>query len=48
MDFEGFAMAEKQTALQQIKKLDEERTKIVENAKGDALARAEEAPNTLR
>jgi hypothetical protein len=43
MDFEDFTMAEKQTALQQIKKLDEERGKILEGAKKEALARAEEA-----
>ena len=47
MDFEEFTMAEKQTALQQIKKLDEERTKLLESAKADALARAEEAINEL-
>ena len=47
MDFEDFTMPEKQTALQQIKKLDEERTKILEGAKADALARAEEAINEL-
>ena len=47
MDFEDFTMAEKQTALQQIKKLDEERTKLLESAKADALARAEEAINEL-
>jgi DNA repair exonuclease SbcCD ATPase subunit len=47
MDFEDFTMAEKQTALQQIKKLDEERTKLLESAKTDALARAEEAINEL-
>ena len=47
MDFEDFTMAEKQTALQQIKKLDEERTKLLEGAKADALARAEEAINEL-
>jgi DNA repair exonuclease SbcCD ATPase subunit len=40
-------MAEKQTALQQIKKLDEERTKILEGAKKEALARAEDAINEL-
>jgi hypothetical protein len=40
-------MAEKQTALQQIKKLDEERAKLLESAKADALARAEEAINEL-
>src|ERR1700730_13666694 len=40
-------MAEKQTALQQINKLDEERTKLLESAKADALARAEEAINEL-
>jgi hypothetical protein len=40
-------MAEKQTALQQIKKLDEERAKLLESAKNDALARAEEAVNEL-
>src|ERR1700732_1272293 len=43
MDFEDFTMPEKQTALQQIKKLEEERAKLLENAKADALARAEEA-----
>jgi len=47
MDFEDFTMAEKQTALQQIKKLDEERTKLLESAKADALARAEEAIHEL-
>ena len=47
MDFEDFTMADKQTALQQIKKLDEERTKLLESAKADALARAEEAINEL-
>jgi hypothetical protein len=47
MDLEGIAMAEKQTALQQIKKLDEERGKILEGAKKEALARAEEAINEL-
>jgi hypothetical protein len=47
MDFEDFTMAEKQTALQQIKKLDEERAKLLESAKTDALARAEEAINEL-
>jgi hypothetical protein len=47
MDFEDFTMAEKQTALQQIKKLDEERTKLLESVKADALARAEEAINEL-
>src|ERR1700720_3370266 len=40
-------MAEKLTALQQIKKLDEERAKLLESAKADALARAEEAVNEL-
>ena len=45
--FEDFTMAEKQTALQQIKKLDEERGKILESAKKEALARAEEAINEL-
>jgi hypothetical protein len=40
-------MPEKQTALQQIKKLDEERAKLLESAKADALARAEEAINEL-
>ena len=40
-------MAEKQTALQQLKKLDEERGKLLESAKADALARAEEAINEL-
>ena len=47
MDFEDFIMPEKLTALQQIKKLDEERTKLLESAKADALARAEEAINEL-
>ena len=47
MDFEGFTMAEKQTALQQIKKLDEERAKLLEAAKADALAKAEEAISEL-
>ncbi len=47
MDFEDFTLAEKQTALQQIKKLDEERGKLLENAKADALTRAEEAINEL-
>jgi hypothetical protein len=47
MDFEDFTMAEKQTALQQITKLNEERTKILEGAKKEALARAEEAINEL-
>jgi hypothetical protein len=32
---------------QQIKKLDEERTKLLESAKADALARADEAINEL-
>jgi hypothetical protein len=40
-------MAEKQSVFQQIKKLDEERTKLLESAKADALARAEEAINEL-
>ena len=40
-------MAEKLTTLQQIKKLDEERAKLLESAKADALARAEEAVNEL-
>jgi hypothetical protein len=43
MDFEDFTMVEKQTALQQIKKLDEERAKVLEGAKKEALARAAEA-----
>ena len=43
----GNAMAEKPTVLQQIKKLDEERAKILEGAKNDALARAQEAINEL-
>jgi hypothetical protein len=47
MDFEDFTMPEKQTALQQIKKLDEERAKLLESAKTDALAWAEEAINEL-
>ncbi len=40
-------MAEKLTTLQQIKKLDEERAKLLDSAKADALARAEEAVNEL-
>ena len=40
-------MVEKLTTLQQIKKLDEERAKLLESAKNDALARAEEAVNEL-
>jgi hypothetical protein len=47
MDFEDFTMAEKQTTLQQLKKLDEERTKLLEGAQADALARAEEAIKEL-
>jgi hypothetical protein len=47
MDFEDFTLAEKPTTLQQLKKLDEERTKLLEGAKADALARAEEAINEL-
>ena len=43
----GNAIAEKPTVLQQIKKLDEERAKILEVAKNDALARAQEAINEL-
>ena len=38
---------EKQSALQQIKKLDEERAKLLESAKNEALTRAEEAINEL-
>jgi hypothetical protein len=33
MDFEDFTVAEKPTTLQQLKKLDEERTKLMEGAK---------------
>ena len=40
-------MAEKLTTLQQIKKLDEERAKLLESAKTDALTRAKEAINEL-
>lgn len=40
-------MAEKLTTLQQIKKLDEERAKLLESAKADALTRAKEAVNEL-
>ncbi len=50
MDFEDFTVAkepEKQSALQQIKKLDEERAKLLESAKNDALTRAEEAISEL-
>jgi hypothetical protein len=44
---EDFSMVEKQTALQQIKKLDEERAKLLESAETDALTRAEEAISEL-
>ena len=47
MDFEDFTMAEKLTTLQQIKKLDEERAKLLESAKTDSLTRAKEAINEL-
>jgi hypothetical protein len=47
MDFEEFTMAEKLSTLQQLKKLDEERAKLLESAKSDAVARAEEAINEL-
>jgi hypothetical protein len=47
MDFEDFTVAEKPTTLQQLKKLDEERTKLLESGKADALARAEEAISEL-
>ena len=47
MDFEDFTVAKELTALQQIKKLDEERAKLLDSAKADALARAEEAINEL-
>lgn len=47
MDFEDFTVAEKSATLQQLKKLDEERTKLLEGAKADALARAEEAISEL-
>ena len=40
-------MAEKLTTLQQIKKLEEERAKLLESAKSDALTRAKEAINEL-
>ena len=40
-------MAEKLSTLQQLKKLDEERAKLLESAKNDALTRAEEAINEL-
>src|ERR1700704_4798532 len=40
-------MAEKLTTLQQIKKLDEERAKLLESAKTDSLTRAKEAINEL-
>jgi hypothetical protein len=47
MDLEDFNVAKELTALQQIEKLDEERTKLLETAKADALARAEEAIGEL-
>ena len=47
MNFEDLTMADKPSTLQQIKKLDEERAKILESAKTDALTRAEEAINEL-
>jgi hypothetical protein len=48
--FEDFTVVkepEKLSTLQQIKKLDEERAKLLESAKTKALARAEEAINEL-
>ncbi|MGI8570803.1 MAG: hypothetical protein ACR2KT_18060 [Methylocella sp.] len=47
MDFKDFTMAAKLSTLQQIKKLDEERAKLLESAKTDSLAREEEAVNEL-
>jgi hypothetical protein len=47
MNFEELTMAEKLSALQQIKKLDEERAKLLESAKKDALAKATEAIEEL-
>jgi hypothetical protein len=40
-------MAEKLSTLQQLKKLEEERAKLLESEKNDALTRAEEAINEL-
>ena len=49
MDIEGFIpmVDKKPTSIEQIRKLDEERAKLLEGAKADALARAEEAINEL-
>ena len=47
MDFEDFTVAKEPTTIEKIKKLDDERAKLLESAKADALARAEEAINEL-
>ena len=43
----GNTVAEKSTVLQQIIKLDEERAKLLESAKADALVKAIDAVNEL-
>jgi hypothetical protein len=47
LDFEDFNVAKEPTIIEKIKKLDDERAKLLESAKADALARAEEAINEL-
>jgi hypothetical protein len=47
MDFEDFTVAKEPTTIEKIKKLDDERAKLLESAKADALGRAEEAINEL-
>jgi hypothetical protein len=47
MNFEDFTVAKEPTTIEKIKKLDDERAKLLESAKADALARAEEAINEL-
>jgi hypothetical protein len=45
--FEDFTVAKEPTTIEKIKKLDDERAKLLESAKADALARAEEAISDL-
>jgi hypothetical protein len=47
MNFEDFTVAKEPTTIEKIKKLDDERAKLLESAKADALGRAEEAINEL-
>jgi hypothetical protein len=47
MNFEDFTVTKEPTTIEKIKKLDDERAKLLESAKSDALARAEEAINEL-